>query len=497
VFVVLAATTAMVVVLYFFFPRICLWRALDWDLPETNVALELNRGKAAWKQVQSPFEPIRDASNRPLQWRLFFPLVAHYLHLPRWAFFLFPWLGCWAVAALTAYVFLRETNDRVLAWLGTTTTLACDWFFTSTGWLGYNDAWTVFGLLAATFLRPRLALFGCCLITPWIDERFFFALPTALLLRRLIFVNERRPLLDLLFDALVAAGGMAPYALIRWQAIQSGRDIAAQGGFADMFYLLGGNLWIVLEGAWMGLRILWVGVLLGVVAAWQSGRRLETVALLAVTAPFFLATLFIAGDLSRSAATFAPVGVAGFVLAHRAFPRLVSRLMPWAAVAACLLPAVHVVEAFQNNIYGFFDEVHHLWNPAEHSVDYQYYQELGVHLAAAGALDEALKAFDKSIELNPRLKISRFNRIAVLVTQGKLDTALDAANELLRMEPRYDEALAARGLIYERKNQLRYALSDYENALKRAPPDWHQRADIEARVKRLRAHGFPAEPPPS
>jgi hypothetical protein len=65
---VLAAATLVVFVnLFFFFPRVSVWRAMNWGIAEVNNLPELHRAAALWKQVQDPTLPINDLSNRPLQ----------------------------------------------------------------------------------------------------------------------------------------------------------------------------------------------------------------------------------------------------------------------------------------------------------------------------------------------------------------------------------------------------------------------------------------------
>jgi hypothetical protein len=72
------------------------------------------------------------------------------------------------------------------------------WFFVATGWLGYYDSWLFLGLLTVSFSQRRWLLCSACLLTPWIDERFFIGFPLALLVRWLDDPQSRTSPRDLL-----------------------------------------------------------------------------------------------------------------------------------------------------------------------------------------------------------------------------------------------------------------------------------------------------------
>ncbi len=175
-FLLSAALVASLVNLFFFCPRFALWRGLDLPTPRVDIDLAVD----TLTQLEDPFARIENRYNRVLQWRLLFPLLGHWLHLPRRLFLALPHVGCLAALALIAHITFREFQQRLLAVLATALAAGCTWFFVSTGWLSYNDSWTILGLVAVALLRSRIVLAAAVLLCPWIDERFLLLLPVCL-----------------------------------------------------------------------------------------------------------------------------------------------------------------------------------------------------------------------------------------------------------------------------------------------------------------------------
>jgi tetratricopeptide (TPR) repeat protein len=65
----------------------------------------------------------------------------------------------------------------------------------------------------------------------------------------------------------------------------------------------------------------------------------------------------------------------------------------------------------------------------------------------AGKYDEAVKAFDKAIELDPKFKRGFNSKGAALHNQGKHDEAIKAYDEAIRLDPSYAEAWNNKGCI--------------------------------------------------
>ena len=137
-----------------FAPRFMHWSWIDLDSSEHH-APEFNRAIDTLRQLEHPFMPITNPTNRVINWRLLFPLLGHLLHLPRWAFLALPSLGCLLVLGYVALLVRREGGTRWTAITATALTGTTSWFFVSTGWLAYFDSWYVLGLLVATFSRSH------------------------------------------------------------------------------------------------------------------------------------------------------------------------------------------------------------------------------------------------------------------------------------------------------------------------------------------------------
>jgi hypothetical protein len=484
---------AAAITLSFFAPRVFLWYGIDQNIPEFVTSPDLNRGLAAWEQVQDPFREDFKATNRPLRWRMLFPLLAHYLHFSRKAFFAIPFVGCIAALAVIAHVLARQTKNRWAALLGTTLAAGCSWFFTSTGWLSYNDSWIIAALTAVAGLRSRFVLVFCCAATPWIEERFLFVLPLALALRPFVF-REARLIRDGLIDVIVAAVGAAPYLAVRLAAYWQGSDRATSGA---LFEAGQGNVnyAFVLEGAFMGLRGLG---LFAAAFAWfapQVRPKWFAVPTVLLAIGLFTLSLFIAGDLSRSASAFVPVGIVGLILSYRAAPIRCERILPWIVAINCLLPADHVVNSFRMNIYGAIDEINHLWYPPVPAANVVFYNSTGVRFLAYGLLDAAMEQFDMALRVDPTSNEVRFNRAFTLMMQKKYAAALQAAKEIPPTPTLTGRTLLIQATCYQGLGQPRYALQLYLDALAAEAPDWDQRVGAEAKIKALQSTGVtPARP---
>ena len=209
----LALAVSAVVTLRFT-PSFVNWRGLDMYVPQE--APEFGRAKSALQQLNNPWEPVENSIHKVIGWRLLFPVVWHYLGLPRWLFLAMPQVGCvltlWLIAWLS-YVRLRNWPQTAMA---TTLLAALPWFFVSSGWLTYFDSWLVLGLVAAVFVPSRRVLIVICLLVPWVDERFVLALPLTLFVCAAVQNQiESRNWHELRRDLAVAIAATALYPAIR------------------------------------------------------------------------------------------------------------------------------------------------------------------------------------------------------------------------------------------------------------------------------------------
>jgi hypothetical protein len=135
-----ASCAAFVVVIVFFSPRFIFWPWIDLDPAEHN-APEFNRAIDTLRQLNEPFRPITNPSNRVIKWRLLFPIVGHYLHLPPRAFLALPAVGCLIVLGYMAHLIRRESGGWWAPFAASALVGTMSWFFVSTGWLAYFDSW--------------------------------------------------------------------------------------------------------------------------------------------------------------------------------------------------------------------------------------------------------------------------------------------------------------------------------------------------------------------
>ena len=188
---VAVSLAAFALVITFFAPRFVMWSWLDLDSAEHHPA-EFNRAIDTLRQLDNPFVPITNPTNRRHQLAVALP---DRRALPAPAALGVP---CFAGARVSAgarvrgpHLVRRESGAWWVALAAAALSGTTSWFFVSTGWLAYFDSWYVLGLLVAAFGRSKIATGLACLLTPWVDERFVLTLPLVLVDPR--HLDERDP----------------------------------------------------------------------------------------------------------------------------------------------------------------------------------------------------------------------------------------------------------------------------------------------------------------
>ena len=74
----------------------------------------------------------------------------------------------------------------------------------------------------------------------------------------------------------------------------------------------------------------------------------------------------------------------------------------------------------------------------------------GFALIRQSKYDEAIKAFDKAIELNPQYADAWSNKGVALYDQGKFDEAIKAFDEAIKLNPQDPIARYAKGLVLQK-----------------------------------------------
>lgn len=117
--------------------------------------------------------------------------------------------------------------------------------------------------------------------------------------------------------------------------------------------------------------------------------------------------------------------------------------------------------------------------------DYQLMVNWATALECSGRMNEAIDKLIQADRLERRAEgLTILGRI--YAKQGRLDRALEALNEALRINPSEENALVFRGNVYLLRNQPAEALADYEQALRLQPSDT---AALKGRQSALRALG--------
>ncbi len=97
------------------------------------------------------------------------------------------------------------------------------------------------------------------------------------------------------------------------------------------------------------------------------------------------------------------------------------------------------------------------------------YVQLGIACAFLGHKQEALHAFNKSLDLNPKLLLAYFHKSNLLRKAGRLDEALDAVMKAIEIKPDLAELWNSLGNVAKVKWQLHAARDAFEKALELDP----------------------------
>ncbi len=479
------AVAVGLVAVCFFAPRYWLWRSVGLPINElVSIQPEQNRVSFALLQLENPWLRIEDPTNRVIEWRLLFPLVGHYLHLPRWLYLCLPHLGCFLSLAAVATIAWRSTRDGTATVCAALLTATTSWFFVSTGWLAYFDSWLILALVLASFARKRVIFFGVALLAPWVDERFILALPICAAVRAVDYagdggVIDRRTWWR---DMLVLLAGLAPYLAVRVGAELLQVRETSKSYWADRPLMpapLGPSLW----GVWSGLRLSWLGVAMAMVAWSGRGRWL---ALVAVSLTL-LVNLCVADDISRSMSVAVPLVLAGVLQIWRTQTLRARRLLTWLCAGNLLLPAHHVIAS-----PGSVEEPYHivpiLSLPAEwaRADDPPYfaspfvYNRRGMDAFQSRDQAKARAAFDLALRFDPNFSRAQANRGILNFISGQREGGMAEMNAALQRSPSLYDARIQRAAFRQELGDLAGALDDVRLALRHMPADSPKRKDAEA-----------------
>jgi len=295
-----------------------------------------NPGTFQWDRahtfLQQCEQPLRTDVEPAMVWRLLPPILCHCLGLKGRLPLLLPFAGVLTLAWYLAHLLVSRVRDLRFVFGGTLLFTTSSGILVPLHWYGMNDAWVWLALLLVAFSRSALALPLTCLFAPWVDERFIIGLPLALLVRHLDNVrplNWRSLLVQLCF--------LFPYAALRLSGIRfghtAGASSASSGFIRNAFETT--IPWIPLAW-WMAFRLAWLPI---AYAFHQKGRLL-----LISSAATLCVMVFLAADLSRSAAILIPVLLLGLFHFAKQRPELAPRYTLALALLNLAVPAAHIVQ---------------------------------------------------------------------------------------------------------------------------------------------------------
>lgn len=317
------------VVLFFHSPR---W----WIIArETPGSVEWDRGSTYLKQCESPF---RDDIEPATRWRFVPQVLVRALGGNRAVAFAIPWLGAWALLAWLYGLSRSRGLDEATSTCVTLLVGASVPVLVSTGWLGMNDAWVGLGLCYVALGRRLPLVVLACIVCPFIDERFVFGAPLALVIRNLEAHGKWSGRLFVRWAAqcLLAIG---PYAAIRILAILPGRDPGGEGQFLlSNVRESSGYLWMAPLGAWMAFRFAYMPILQRTASLLAGDRLAAWLLILAAVVPVSVGFL-VASDTMRTAGILLPLCAWSAIDLGKTDER---KQLMWLAIATLVFTAAHV-----------------------------------------------------------------------------------------------------------------------------------------------------------
>jgi tetratricopeptide (TPR) repeat protein len=99
------------------------------------------------------------------------------------------------------------------------------------------------------------------------------------------------------------------------------------------------------------------------------------------------------------------------------------------------------------------------------------WNDRGVDLYALDKYDEALKCYDKAIELDPQSSLAWNNKGSALFSQGKYDEAIQAYDRAIEIAPKYASAWNNKGSVLYNIGKYNEAIQAYDEAINLNPED--------------------------
>jgi hypothetical protein len=472
----------------FFAPRYWLWCFVGAPLPDLiSIQPEFNRAFFALQQLHAPWERIQNLTHRVIEWRLFFPVLAHYARLPDIVYLALPQIGCVAALAAAVVWSWRLSGDRWITAAVALLVATSSWYFVSTGWIGYFDSWLILALLLATMSSSRWTLFAVALIAPWIDERLILTLPLCLGARALL----AEPAEHIRRAAFSLAAGVAPYLLIRLGA-EVFQLRTTSGAYWSEHVPFAAPLDGVLLGIWHGLRLGWIPVVVAFAAGLRDRRWFACLGI----ASSLAVNLAVADDFSRSMSVAVPLLFVGAWVLLRSRPRTARILLLGLALGNLLLPAAHIIATPRSSVERYHVlPVESAWAERRNAhmppvfARPEEYSRRGMESLAAGRLTEAEGQFELALRFDPNFPWALAHRGMLRFVRGEKDAGMADISAALRAAPDMFDVRLQRASFRLELGDTKGALQDVRDALRAMPADWPNRAQAEQFERQLTARG--------
>lgn len=306
--------------------------------PHFWLMTEYRPGTFVWDRahtfLQQCIDPYRSDIEPAMRWRLLIPIICHYLGIQGFNALLIPYIGLLIYLTYVSLLLRAWIDDAKFVVGGTLLIASTSAGLIVTGWLGINDAWVWLGSAVVAFSRSPALIIASGFVAPWIDERFIVALPLVWCIR---CQRIGAPLINYHLLWLV---GVPVYATVR--ILFGGNPVTGKSEQDFIHAAISGSLTyagVMGLGWWMGLRVAWVPVVYSFV-----GRKApDCIYLAAIAVLTLIASSVLAFDVSRSTAILCPLVLSGLQRFAERHSDQAPNAVAGLAVAALLIPAMHVV----------------------------------------------------------------------------------------------------------------------------------------------------------
>lgn len=152
--------------------------------------------------------------------------------------------------------------------------------------------------------------------------------------------------------------------------------------------------------------------------------------------------------------------------------------------------SAYVVTDYEGTCVGYFspkdyrDALAQLgcYNKSHAEDDAEGWRDQGMAMSSQGRTDEALQAFDRTLQLRPDMDKVWFDKARTLESAGRFKEALSCYDEVLKLNPQSHEAWYNKGNCMMGMGDLNGAISAYDQAIQMVP------SKVEAWLNKGAAH---------